>query len=155
MESKNYKYNGAKVLVELHEKHLREFVTVWFKAYESNLTLPSTNDPDYKSIESLLIHILRSSGNYLSWICTKLELPAPEIFKIPEPERVIHEVADYVNQLIKEWKKSINDVDEIEFNKRTYTTYWGVEMTIESMLEHAVMHPLRHSYQLNRLMNQK
>ncbi len=29
---------------------------------------------------------------------------------------------------------------------------WGDDMTCESMLEHAVVHPLRHSFQIEELM---
>jgi hypothetical protein len=34
----------------------------------------------------------------------------------------------------------------------TYTSRWGQEYTIGAMLEHAVMHPMRHAFHLDELM---
>jgi hypothetical protein len=34
----------------------------------------------------------------------------------------------------------------------TFKTRWGEDMSCEGMLEHAVMHPLRHRFQLEELM---
>ena len=39
------------------------------------------------------------------------------------------------------------DVPGKRFNE-TYASAWGVDYCIDAMLEHAVMHPLRHTAQL-------
>jgi len=33
-----------------------------------------------------------------------------------------------------------------------YPSRWGTPYSIDAMLEHAVMHPIRHAYQLEKLM---
>ena len=38
------------------------------------------------------------------------------------------------------------------FMDKTYTSRWKVEYCIDAMLEHAVMHPIRHEFQLSNLL---
>ena len=37
------------------------------------------------------------------------------------------------------------------FEDKVYTSNWGVNYCIDAMLEHAVMHPIRHEFQLKNL----
>ena len=39
-----------------------------------------------------------------------------------------------------------------ELSPDIYTSRWGEPYTVEQMLEHAVVHPMRHRIQLERLM---
>jgi hypothetical protein len=39
-----------------------------------------------------------------------------------------------------------------EFSKPVYSSRWGVNYCVDAMLEHAVMHPERHRFQLLELM---
>ena len=81
-----YKYSGARSLVLLHEKHLKSFYETWKLAYSKNIILPITKDPDYESLDTLLQHVLRSAGNYMIWICEKLDLPESNINPAPKPD---------------------------------------------------------------------
>jgi hypothetical protein len=147
----DFKYTGVFILIQLHEKHMRLFVETWKKAKERNVILPETDDPDYESLDKLLLHLLRSSRGYITWICEKLGLPDPKI----DPETTIHnidtELDDYLNYLLEKWQTPLMNVEKENFWYPVYKTKWGPEFGIEAMLEHAVMHPIRHHYQLERL----
>ncbi len=67
-----YKYGGAKALVALHEIHLRSFYETWKEAKQVGVKLPVTDDPYYKSLDTLLYHLLRSARGYMIWMCDKL-----------------------------------------------------------------------------------
>lgn len=84
-----YKYNGAKALVNLHEIHLISFYKTWLEVKKAGVKLPETYDPYYKSLNTLLYHILRSSHRYTVWICNQLNLPDPQIDEAPLPEVVV------------------------------------------------------------------
>jgi len=43
------------------------------------------------------------------------------------------------------------DVEESRFDA-IHKTRWGEDMSLQGMLEHAVMHPARHRFQLEELM---
>jgi hypothetical protein len=146
-----YRYRGARALVLLHEQEQRELLAVWRRAKWADLRLPKTTDPDYASLETLLHHVLRSARGYLTWLCEKLDLPDPGVEPAPEAPRVESDAARWVEHLLARWRLPLAGVEEARFNA-VFPTRWGIDMCLESMLEHAVLHPARHRFQLEELM---
>jgi len=138
-------------MVQLHEYHLLSFLKTWKRAKQLSTKLPETDDTDYQSLETLLRHVLRAARGYMTWMCQKLELPDPEINPAPKAEK-IEAVADtYLEHLIERWKNPLATVPPEKFEEKLYTARWGVDYCIDAMMEHAVMHPIRHQYQLKNL----
>jgi len=152
---KSYKYSGARSLVLLHEHHLQSFLKVWREAIKTKIDLPATDDEDYQNPETLLRHVLRSACGYMTWICEQLQLPDPEIMLPPKTNRIEHRADAYVAHLLEKWRVPLADVDPEKFSNRTYPFHWGVSCSIEAMLEHAVMHPIRHEFQLRNLIHSR
>lgn len=148
----DYKYRGARAMVLMHEQNMKTFYSTWLEAKEKNIILPKTDDPDYASLESLLIHILRSSGGYISWICKNLKLNMLEIKTVPDQKNILAEAENYINHLCEIWNTPLIEVPFKEF-KKVFVSNWGWEYSIDSMMEHAVMHPLRHEFQLKEILN--
>jgi hypothetical protein len=151
-ELENYEYRGARALVLLHERHLRECLATWRRAKAGGVMLPATDDPSYRSLETLLVHIFRAARGYLTWICQQLELPEPDLPQVPEPGEVEARADDFLTGLLAGWRLPLRDVPPERFEGPTYVSRWGDGYSIDSMLEHAVMHPIRHSFQLNELL---
>ena len=149
---KEYTYGGARALIALHEKHMRSYLETWRNAKKAGVVLPQTDDPSYKSMETLLRHPLKSSRGYIIWICKQLELPDPGIDPPPELDQVELSAGAFLEHLLERWDLPLRDVPEERFFDRTYTSNWDAEYCIEAMLEHAVMHPIRHEFQLKNLM---
>jgi hypothetical protein len=149
---KEFSYGGARALIALHEQHMRSFLETWQKAKKAGVTLPQTTDPSYKSMETLLRHSLKASRGYIIWICQKLELPDPGIDPLPELEDIERSADAFLAHLLEQWELPLRDVPEERFFDRTYASNWDVEYCVEAMLEHAVMHPIRHEFQLVNLM---
>lgn len=150
-----YKYNGARSLILLHEKHLTIFFQTWREAKKINVELPKTDDPDYQSLETLLFHVLRSARGYMTWICEKLNLPDPEINVPPEINIIDKNAENYLIHLFEKWRLPLVEIEEEKFHSPTFKSGWGVEYCIEAMLEHAVMHTIRHEFQLKELILQR
>ena len=150
-----YKYNGARALVILHERHLRSCIQTWKEAKSLNIKLPETEDKDYESLETVLRHILRAARGYMTWMCDKLNLPDPGIEVQPEPDSVEIKADEFINHLLEKWRLPLADVPEEKFHSPTFTSRWGVDYCIDAMLEHAVMHPIRHEFQLRNLINEQ
>lgn len=146
-----YRYNGARALVLLHDLHLRSFFETWKQAKEFGVKLPETSDTDYASIEALLLHVLRSSRGYILWICEKLKLVLPDIDPPPVVDKIVENSESYLEHVLNGWKLPLTDVEEALFFTDVFTSNWGTGYCIEAMLEHAVMHPIRHEFQLRRL----
>ena len=151
MSSDVYAYRGARALVLLHEKELRAFLACWQHFVASGCSLPETEDPDYRDPHFLLTHVLGAAGSYLRWCCEKLGEALPAMPTLPDthrPEQVQH----YVDQLLLAWRQPLHTIEERHFDEPAHISRWGVPYTIDAMLEHAVMHPIRHRFQLEELL---
>ena len=71
---------------------------------------------------------------------------------MPELERIELSADAFLKHLLERWDLPLRDVPEERFFDRTYASNWDAEYCIEAMLEHAVMHPIRHEFQLINLM---
>ncbi|MBI4915131.1 MAG: hypothetical protein HY825_04730 [Acidobacteria bacterium] len=147
----DYRWRGARALVLIHEQSMREFLPVWREAVRWGVRLPTTDDPDYASFPTLLHHVFRASRGYMTWLCEKLELPDPRIEPAPPAEVVERDADRYLEHLLERWRTSLAGVDEARLQP-IFKTRWGADISGESMLEHAVVHPLRHRFQLEELM---
>ncbi|MFH1195752.1 MAG: hypothetical protein V1720_08555 [bacterium] len=152
-QQKMFKYKGAEALIALHRLHILSFVNTWKSAKAANIKLPETDDEWYASIDMLGRHILNSARGYNIWICKKLELPEPEIIPAPQAEELPYKIDEYTEHLLENWGLQLCDVPEDKFHGQTYTSNWGVEYCVDAMMEHAVMHPIRHEFQLINLTN--
>ncbi len=148
---KLYKYNGARSMVLLHELHLKSLVNTWREAKMLKIKLPETDDSDYQSLDTLLRHILRAARGYMTWICDQLNLADPEIRPAPEPEEIEGHADEYLMHIFDKWRLPLADVPEEKFHAPTFLSRWKVAYCIDAMLEHAVMHPIRHEFQLKNL----
>jgi uncharacterized damage-inducible protein DinB len=151
----NYKYQGAKALVILHDKHMRQCLEVWKQAKAANIKLPETDDESYESLETLLHHLLRAARGYMVWMCKQLELPDPEIRPTPEPDTIEAEADSYLEHVLEHWRSPLANATEDKFEPKTYASNWGTHYCIDAMLEHAVMHPIRHEFQLKGLLQRQ
>ena len=139
-------------MVLLQEEHLRRFLSVWRQARAAGVVLPTTDDPSYASLDTLARHALRASRGYVTWICEVLGLPDPAIRPAPEAAEVAAGAADeYLEHLLAAWHTALKDVRPDQLNRPEYKSRWGTLYCIDAMLEHAVMHPIRHTFQLEAL----
>jgi len=147
----DYRWRGARALVILHDQSMRHLLPVWREAVRRGVRLPATDDPDYVSLHTLLHHAFRASRGYMTWLCEKLGLPDPGIEPAPSPDVVESEADRYLEHLLERWRAPLAGVDE-ERLQPVFRTRWGADLSGESMLEHAVVHPMRHRFQLEELM---
>ena len=139
----------------MHEDHLRQCLSIWKRAKAADVRLPETQEEDYQSLETLLHHILRSARIYMVRICENLGLPDPGIRMVPEVGIIGAEADNYAEHVLDRWRLPLADVpdDRLEPAPELYTP--GIPYWIDAMLEHAVMHPIRHGFQLRELMERQ
>ncbi len=148
-------YSGARAMVALHERQLRSFLETWRRARAAEVTLPETDNPNYVSIQTVLRHALVAAYGYLDWMCEKLELPDPGLEPPPEVDDVEAQADAYLEHLIERWRTPLTGVERGRFFKPIYRSRWGVDYCVDAMLEHAVMHPIRHQFQLENLLREQ
>ena len=147
-----YRSRAVRALVLLHEEHLRRFVHTWRLALANSVSLPQTDDPSYASLEALGRHVLSAAGGYMIWMCEVLALPDPGIRSAPDASAVVRDADDYTEHVLERWRASLREVPSEKLDTPEYPTRWQTRYCIDSMLEHAVMHPIRHAFQLDELL---
>ncbi len=148
-----YRYRGARALVMLHERELRAFLVTFRRAQAWGVSLPETADPDYASLDALLRHVLGAAGGYLTWSAKVLELPDPGVDRVPSVEAIDTEAEAYLEHVLDRWWSPLRDVPEERFEE-AHKSNWGTPYSVDAMLEHAVVHPMRHAFQLEELMGE-
>jgi uncharacterized damage-inducible protein DinB len=104
-------------------------------------------------MDTLLGHVLAAARGYMLWMCKQLELPDPGIDPIPDDEEMASRAEAYLEHLLERWRLPLVDLAEEALYQPEYVANNGTHhLCIDVMLEHAVMHPIRHQFQLENLM---
>ncbi len=147
-----YRSRGVRAVVHLQMAEMERLLVVWKQARRLGVRLPATRDPAYQDLDTLLRHPLRSCRGYLTWLCEVLGRPEPRLPEPPAPERVAAEAASYLEVLARAWARHMAWMTDRTFQSRkVHVSRWGAPMTVEAMLEHAAVHPMRHRFQLEEL----
>ena len=147
-----YRSRAVRAMVLLHEEHLRRFVRVWRMALAKSVSLPATADPAYASLEALGRHVLSAAGGYMTWMCEVMALPDPVIRPAPDVSAIVRDADDYLEHVLEQWRAPLIEVSDDILETPEYPSRWKTRYCIDSMLEHAVMHPIRHVFQLDELL---
>jgi uncharacterized damage-inducible protein DinB len=151
-----FQSRGVRALVLLHEREMKALLAAWRIAKARGVTLPATEDPDYASLDHLLRHILRAGRGYLTWTCEVLGRAEPGVPTVPEIDHVETEADSFLEVVLAAWRTHLTGLtDEIADGGTAYLSRWNHPYTIDAMLEHAVVHPMRHRLQLEELIAAK
>ncbi len=147
--------NAINALLDEYYKAVRELQSVIGDVPNSQLAKivdPLTDNPDCKSIQTILAHVVSSGYSYCVYI-RNLKDPSAQ-----RPLRINRETAkeyckdlDAVLHYTNETFIDIYD-DELEVfesDKKIHTS-WRQEYDIEQLMEHAIVHILRHRRQIER-----
>jgi hypothetical protein len=148
----SYQSRAVRAMVLLHDEHLRRFFRTWQRARTASVTLPPTDDPAYESLDTLGRHVLGAARGYMVWICEMLQLPDPGIRVAPDAAVLSQEAETYMEHVLECWRAPLRDVRDDQLETPEYPSRWKTLYSIDAMLEHAVMHPIRHAFQLEELM---
>ncbi len=147
-----FKSNAVRSCVELHEVELRRFLDVWERFRMSGVALPASDDPAYQSPDHLKGHVLRAARNYLTWIGECVKRPATDVDPDADLLSVAAKDRAFMESVLAAWRRHLAALVDRELSPEVFTSRWGEPYSIEQMLEHAVVHPMRHRIQLERLM---
>ena len=57
-----------------------------------------------------------------------------------------------LRSLLERWRAPLREVSNEKLETPEYASRWQTRYCVDSMLEHAVMHPIRHAFQLDELL---
>jgi hypothetical protein len=150
-----FKSNAVRSCVELHEIEINRFYEAWEAFRASGTSLPKTADPSYESPDHLGGHVFRATRSYLTWIGECVKRPVTDLDSATDLVNIARRGRVFVDEVLAAWRRHLAVLEDAELAPTSYKSRWGEDYNIEQMLEHAVVHPMRHRIQLERLMAER
>ena len=110
-----------------------------------------TEDESCRSVQSIMAHVVAAGYGYANYLRPFFDLPTEatpprEVFSHAEAAQKIDRMLEYtVETLDGRWEMSDDEIDAV-----TFTTRWGNVFNMEQILEHAIVHILRHRRQIEK-----
>ena len=148
----DFQSRAVRSLTQLHDAELRAFADTWKRFKASGTPMPEAHgDADYESAERLVTHVQGAARGYLTWIREVLGSPI-DLPVIRDPAIVVPNLDAYLAETLEAWTLHLCPLVDDQLAPATYKSRWGEMFTVDQMLEHAVVHPMRHRIQLERLL---
>jgi uncharacterized damage-inducible protein DinB len=140
-------------LVELHEREMRSFLKLWDRFAASGLPIPEAHgDESYENKDRLLGHVLMAARGYLTRIGEWVGRPVTDLDASQDPYAVVARASAFADEVLAGYRRHMAAITTEELEPQLHKTRWGDLMSVENLLEHAVVHPMRHRIQLERLL---
>ena len=148
-----FRSRAVRSLVELHEKELRSFLEVWKRFVAAGLPMPEARgDADYVDRERLAGHVLMAARRYLTRIGEWVGRAVSDVDASEDAYDIVTRAPEFANQLLAAYRRHLAEISDQEFEPQIHRARSGEHMSVEQLLEHAVVHPMRHRIQLERIL---
>lgn len=150
-----FRSRAVRSLTELHERELKLFVPTWQRFVASGKPMPDARgDANFESPEKLIAHVQGAARSYLLWIWEKLERPIEGLQMTRDPAVIVPRLEAFMAETLDGWRRHLAALEDEQLSPKQFLSRWGEPHTIEQMLEHAVVHPMRHRIQLERILGE-
>ena len=148
-----FRSRAVRSLTELHALELRGFLATWKRFKASGKPMPEARgDADYETPERLVAHVQGSARSYLLWMWEVLDQPIADLELIRDPAVIVPRLDAFMEETLDGWQRHLARLEDEQLGPTQYVSRWGEPFTIDQMLEHAVIHPMRHRIQLERIL---
>jgi uncharacterized damage-inducible protein DinB len=148
-----FRSRAVRSLVELHEREIQTFLEVWRRFVAADLPMPEAHgDESYASRERLAGHVLMSSRGYLTRIGEWVGRPVNDVDGSQDPLEIAGRATEFAEHVASAYRRHLAEISNEEVEQQIHRTRWGELMSVENLLEHAVVHPMRHRIQLERIL---
>ena len=147
----NYRKGAIGSLLDEYEKALSELMSVLQKASADDYTrIVEGEDEHCRSIQVIMHHVVRAGYGYSKYIRDALSMGVNTVEDKQIPKAEIGAEIDKMfayTAAIFEGERAVTDE---EMNELFFKTRWGVNYNIDQLLEHAIVHVLRHRRQIQK-----
>lgn len=154
----HYRDNGATgALLDEYERAINELKNAIETIPNHHLSIiadSETKDKDCRSIQTILTHVVRSGYGYATYIRNHQGEDISHIsFKHLETSEkyiaALYEMYNFTEQVFKDYP-SIT-IEEYDEDKKIHVR-WGQKYDVDQLMEHAIVHILRHRRQIERFL---
>ena len=156
--SRSYRSGGVGAMMDEYERAASEFVRIVSGISDDDFVRerdPRTTDPHCRSVQTIVNHVIGSGYGYADYIRQAFSVPSERpslsvLARTQSLDQFKHMLAYTAETLEGRWEYSDEQVGAVRINSR-----WGVQYDMEQMLEHAIVHVLRHRRQIERFLEKK
>ncbi|HEX8921333.1 MAG TPA: DinB family protein, partial [Pyrinomonadaceae bacterium] len=112
-----------------------------------------TKDADCRSAQTIMSHVVRAGYGYADYIREQFSMastrPQPKLLSHQESLEQLDEALRYTAQTLEgRWEMSGEEIAATVIKSR-----WGAVYDVEGLLEHAIVHILRHRRQIEKFIS--
>lgn len=158
LNHKNYRDNGAiGALLDEYERaisDLKECIANISSHHLAIIADTETKDEDCRSIQTILTHVLRAGYGYAIYIRNHQGETLPPHEASPLDSTALYRSALdamflFTEQVFKDYPYIM--VEEYDVAKKIHVR-WGQKYDVDQLMEHAIVHILRHRRQIERFL---
>jgi len=144
-------------ILDEYKKASEELISVIGNVSQNNfikIVDSKTSDEDCRSVQTVCRHVIRSGYGYANYVLNalgiKIDFPKADEMTIGKADDAIHEIRKMVQFNIHNlYELNREKIEENMFSLK-FTTRWREEFNFEQILEHAIVHVLRHRRQVGK-----
>ena len=152
---KNFRTGAVSAMMDEYERAAREFQSLIREIGADEFTHivdTETADEACRSIQTVSRHVVMAGYGYANYIRAQFSLAAEPVSREPishaELSGAIDKMLAYtVETLDGKWEMTDDEISGIVINSG-----WGVTYDLEQLLEHAIVHVLRHRRQIEKFL---
>jgi hypothetical protein len=149
----NYRKGGIGAVMDEYERAAAEFITLIGNISDSDFVKivdTETSDEDCRSVQTIVSHVTNSGFGYANYIRDWYSIPknSPErkLLSRNEFSSRFDKMLVYTSETLEgKWEYSDDDIQKVKIDVR-----WGPQYDLEQLLEHAIVHILRHRRQIEK-----
>ncbi len=113
-----------------------------------------TEDEDCRSVESITNHVIRAGYGYANYIRKQFNQPLQsrkDVYDVPDPATAGVELEKMLAYTIETLEK-LPDLSLEDILQNIIKTTWQQQYDFEQLVEHSIVHLLRHRRQIQKLL---
>lgn len=152
---KDYRKGAVGAMMDEYERAALEFQALIRKITEDDFTRTAdeaTEDESCRSIQTVTSHVIGAGYGYANYIRQQFSMAFEPVQRRlvshAEASGGIDEMLAYtIETLDGKWEMTDDEINRIKIDSR-----WGVAYDLEQLLEHAIVHVLRHRRQVEKFL---
>lgn len=148
-----FQSRAVRNLVDLHEREMNAFLATWRRFDAAGAPMPEARgDDSYQSRDHLIAHVCMAARGYLVRIGEWVGRPVTDLDMTTDVAAIAARHEAFAVEVMAAYRRHLALVTTEELEPQKHRTRWGDLMSVEMLLEHAVVHPMRHGVQLERIL---
>jgi uncharacterized damage-inducible protein DinB len=154
--AKQYRQGPVGALMDEYERALDEYKGLIASISAEDFVKildPVTTDPDCKSVQKITNHVVRAGYGYSNYIRKQFNdafVERKEDYELHDTSKANKELDNMMAYALETMQNKWN-ITEQEVMSNIIKTQWGQSYDFEQLLEHAIVHILRHRRQIEKL----